>query len=154
MGAPKENKYWTLRTKDGRDPIFDNPDHLWNECVKYFEWVEENPLKEERIFHNAGKITRADVSKMRAMTISGLCLFIGICEKTWDNYRSKKDFLQVITRAERIIYTQKFEGAAGEFLNANIIARDLGLVDKKETDLRSKGERITGFEVTIKKAKQ
>ena len=33
---------------------------------------------------------------------------------------------------KQIIKTQKFEGAAAELLNANIIARDLGLADKKE----------------------
>ena len=66
------------------------------------------------------------------MTIAGMCLYIDICESTWANYREKKDFLVVITRAERYIYDQKFSGASADMLNANIIARDLGLTDKKE----------------------
>lgn len=132
MPAPKKNTYWTLREKDGRDPIFESPEELWDKCVEYFEWVEENPLQEEKIFHNSGEVTRTTISKMRAMTQKGLCLYLGICEKTWANYREKEDFVQVITRAESIIYTQKFEGAAAEFLNANIIARDLGLKDSKD----------------------
>ena len=33
---------------------------------------------------------------------------------------------------EQIIRTQKFEGAAAELLNPNIIARDLGLADRSE----------------------
>lgn len=36
-----------------------------------------------------------------------------------------------MTRVEQIIRQQKFEGAAAELLNPNIIARDLGLADKK-----------------------
>lgn len=132
MPAPQKNTYWTVREKHGRDPIFESPQDLWNLCVEYFEWVESNPLQEEKIFHNAGEITRTTIAKMRAMTIKGLCLYLGICEKTWFNYREKEDFLQVITRAEAIIYTQKFEGAAAEFLNSNIIARDLGLKDSKD----------------------
>ena len=71
---------------------------------------------------------------MRAMSISALCLWIGIDNSTWYEYAKKKDFSDVTTRAERVIYSQKFEGAAAEFLNANIIARDLGLKDKQETE--------------------
>ena len=69
---------------------------------------------------------------MRAMTIAGLCLFLGISHETWSNYRDKKDFIGVTTWAEQIIYNQKFTGAAADMLNANIIARDLGLSDKKD----------------------
>jgi len=31
-----------------------------------------------------------------------------------------------------VIYRQKFEGASADMLNPNIIARDLGLADKKD----------------------
>lgn len=147
MGAPDKNTYWTLREKHGRDPIFESPEELWGKCVEYFDWVEENPLQEEKIFHNSGEVTRTTVSKMRAMTQKGLCLYLGISEETWRNYRIKKDFIEVTTRADAIIYTQKFEGAAAEFLNSNIIARDLGLKDNK--DITSGGEKFNGFKFVI-----
>jgi len=50
--------------------------------------------------------------------------------------RLDDDFVGVTTRAEEVIYNQKFAGAAAGLLNANIIARDLGLSDKK--DINSK----------------
>ena len=50
--------------------------------------------------------------------------------------KNKKDYMSVITRIEETIYNQKFTGAASGFLNPNIIARDLGLVDKKEVENR------------------
>jgi hypothetical protein len=50
------------------------------------------------------------------------------------------DFLQIITRIEDIIYSQKFEGAAVGQFNSNIIARDLKLSD--QTDITSGGEQI------------
>jgi hypothetical protein len=37
-----------------------------------------------------------------------------------------------IERAEAVIYTWKFEGAAANLLNANLVARELGLADKAE----------------------
>ena len=87
---------------------------------------------EEKVFHTNGVITRAEVSKMRAMTIGGLCIFLDIDQTTWGDYRKREDFTPVITRAEEVIRTQKFTGAAAEMLNPNIIARDLGLSDKSE----------------------
>ncbi|HFU7895746.1 TPA: terminase small subunit [Escherichia coli] len=38
--------------------------------------------------------------------------------------RADEDFCGVTTRAEQVIYDQKFSGAAADLLNANIIARD------------------------------
>ena len=66
---------------------------------------------------------------MRAMTIDGLCLFLDIDLKTWANWRNDNDFFPVVARAETVIRSQKFAGAAADLLNPNIIARDLGLKD-------------------------
>lgn len=129
MAAPKGNKFWEARSSHGRKPIFGSPEQLWEACTQYFEWAEENPLWEVRTFAYQGEVTQEPVAKMRAMTISGMCLFLDISEDCWANYRAKEDFVGVTTRAEKIIYNQKFAGAAADLLNANIIARDLGLKD-------------------------
>ena len=128
------NRFWEMRSTHGRNPIFKDSDQLWDACLEYFEWVEENPLKEEKIFSFQGVTHKGTVDKMRAMTIGGLCIFLDICENTWGNYRENKDFLRVITRVERVIRDQKFTGASADLLNSNIIARDLGLRDMKGID--------------------
>lgn len=69
---------------------------------------------------------------MRAMTIGGLCLFLDIDRSTWADYRGKQGFSAIVTRAEETIRDQKFGGAAADLLNANIIARDLGLAERQE----------------------
>jgi len=132
MSAPENNQFWKQRAKHGRDKIFETPELLWESCVEYFQWTEDNPLKEDKVFHNAGTITHAEVNKMRAMTIGGLCIFLDIVITTWENYKDRQDYLDVITRVELIIKNQKFTGAAADLLNPNIIARDLGLADKKD----------------------
>lgn len=43
-------------------------------------------------------------------------------------------FSDVTSRAEDIIYDQKFSGAAADLLNANIIARDLGLKEQSQVE--------------------
>ena len=134
MVAPVGNKFWLARSSHGRNPKFDNPEVLRNACYEYFEWCENNPLYEEKLFHAQGIITKDTITKMRAMTLSGLCLFIDIDLGTWNNYRNNQDFFRVTKEIEQIIYNQKFSGAAADLLNANIIARDLGLVDKQQNE--------------------
>jgi hypothetical protein len=132
MAAPIGNRFWEQRSSHGRAPIFATPDDLFAASCEYFEWVEKNPLYEDRLITFQGAATHEPVAKMRAMTIMGLCIFLDISRATWDNYRQRQDFLAITTRVEDIIRAQKFEGAAAELLNANIIARDLGLADKTE----------------------
>ncbi len=134
MGAPKGNKFWLLRSSHGRNPIFKKPDDLWNASCEYFEWVENNPLLEDRGFAFQGKVTHESFKKMRAMTLLALQLFLDISHTTWDNYKKKEDFIAITTRIERVIRSQKFEGAAAELLNPNIIARELGLSEKNQID--------------------
>jgi hypothetical protein len=126
------NEFWKFRTKHGANKIFSSPKLFWDECLKYFQWCEDHPLQEEKVFHASGEITRANVSKMRAMTLNGLWFFLKISKDTWYNYKKDDGLLEVIHEAEQVIYDQKFSGAAADMLNANIIARDLGLTDKKE----------------------
>lgn len=134
MAPPKGNRFWEARTKHGRDLLFKTPEILWEACCEYFDWTDANPLQEEKGFAFQGEVTRESFGKMRAMTLSGLCLFLDIDENTWRLYREREDFIKVCTRAEKIIYNQKFQGAAADMLNASIIARDLGLKDATSSE--------------------
>ena len=139
MAAPAGNKFWELRAKHGRNPIFPDPETLWVCCCGYFQWCEENPLVEQKVFSASEGIRYAEVTKMRAMTLQGLLFYLGINHQTWENYRNKEDFVEVTRETEAVIYQQKFSGAAADLLNANIIARDLGLADKTELTGRDGG---------------
>lgn len=127
------NRFWEARSSAGPNPKFDGPEKLWNACLEYFQWVEENPLNEAKAFAYEGVVTFKALPKMRAMTINGLCLFLDIAESSWRSWRNDRpDLSSVITRVESVIYEQKFTGAAADLLNPNIIARDLGLADKRQ----------------------
>lgn len=137
--APSGNQFWKLRSKHGRDALFASPEAMQEAAYEYFEWCESSPLMETDF---RGKdATKVDIPKMRAFTMQGLCLYLDcntdyfrqfkqqVSEK---NNQDTKGFTEVITRIEDIIYNQKFTGAAAGFLNANIIARDLGLTEKTD----------------------
>jgi hypothetical protein len=134
MAAPIGNKFWMMRSTHGRNPIFANPEALWNAACEYFEWVHDNPLLEEKVFHSQGVVTKGTVCKMRAMTIQALCFFLDISDEAWSDYCNRQDFVGITTRIKKVIYNQKFTGAAADLLNSNIIARELGLSDKVQNE--------------------
>lgn len=129
MAAPKGNQFWKARTKHGRDKLFSSSEALWEACCEYFQWVEDNPLWDTKVTQYQGEVIDMPVAKMRAMTISGLCLFLDIDRSTWTAWKTEDDFSAIVARAEEVMYSQKLSGAAADLLNANIIARDLGLKD-------------------------
>lgn len=141
MAAPKGNSYYKLvkNWKYGADRKY-TPSQLWDKAVEYFEWVEANPLKEQKAFSSGVTV---DVSKMRAMELQGFCTYANISYSTFKNYSNNKAYLAITTRIKQIMDSQKFTGAAAGLLESNIIARDLKLVDKKEVDNKINGKPLT-----------
>lgn len=134
MAAPLNNNFWTLRSKHGREKIFSDPVILLDAVSEYFEYVDANPwFKNEAIKggDKAGEIVK--LPTQQPYTLKGLCHFLDIQYTTWQDYKERSEFKEVVTRIEDFIYNQKFIGATVGAFNANIIARDLGLVDKKDT---------------------
>jgi len=139
MSAPKGNEFWKNRSKHGRDKIFSSPELFLEESLKYFQWCIDNPFIEVDFRGKDAK--EVYIPKMRPFTWDGLELFLGV--ESLREYKTNpdyKEFSQVIARIGKIIYDQKFSGAAAGFLNPNIIARDLGL--KEQSDVTSGGEKI------------
>ncbi|NKB77633.1 MAG: DNA-packaging protein [Gammaproteobacteria bacterium] len=126
------NEFWKARSSHGRKPKFRSAQKLREACEEYFEWNNENPLYVTELVKFQGTATPYEVPKMRPMTMGGLYEFLDISRDTWNLYKARKGFIAVIEGVEQTIYRQKFEGAAADLLNPNIIARDLGLSDKKE----------------------
>jgi hypothetical protein len=137
MAAPVGNRFWELRLTHGRKHAIETPEELWENFIEYAEWVEANPLIE--IDYRGKDADRVELPKMRPMTKEGFALACGLSEwKTISEWREREGFAQIITRIERHIYDQKLVGAACGFLNANIIARDLGLSDSVKNEVSMK----------------
>lgn len=146
MGAPAGNRFWERRSKHGRDKLFATPDLMWKAAGEYFQWCIDNPLIE---IDFVGKdAIQVEKPKMRAFTLHGLTLYLDCNLQYFGDFKKTcdKDFSLVITRIEQIIYDQKFSGAAAGFLKENLIARDLGLADKKDIEGQIRIEQITGMQ--------
>lgn len=148
MGAPKGNQFWKLAASIGRNKIFSSPENLKASCAEYFETTDKRKwAKKDFIRSGEGAGTVVDLPTDTPYTQSGICLFLGIDEKTWWNYgndQNYKDFFPIVAWANQIIETQQREGALVGAFNAPLIARMHNLADKQE---------ITGNQVkiTIKK---
>lgn len=149
MPAPEGNQFWLARSKHGPNFKYD-AETLWEGSCEYFQWVEDNPLWEDKPFNHQGEVIDNTVAKMRAFTMEGLYTFLDICDGTWSNYRQNNDLMAVAKKVDRIIYNNKFTGAAAGLLNPNIIARDLGLSDKQEVKQEVQLTNLTDEELDRK----
>lgn len=126
------NQLWKRRKTHGRPKKFATPAALWKAACNYFKWCEQNPIWEQVLVTNRGDYRRVNVPHMRAMTIGGLCFYLGISDVTYLKYRSRKGFDEVCSSIDAVIYEQKLTGAAAGLLNPLVIVRELGLKEKSE----------------------
>jgi hypothetical protein len=148
MPAPKGNEYYLL-AKNFVKPKKYQPAALWKKALEYFEWNNAHPLKEEKVFGTGKRMT---VKKMRAMTIIGFCNYACIDRKTYETYEKIEAYLPICVRIKDMIFQQKLEGAAADLLNPSIIAREVGLVDKK--DITTDGESLNNGYYALLKARR
>lgn len=138
------NNYWEFRGKHGTNFAY-TPDQLWEEAVKYFEWVSKKVWNKKEAI-KSGEMTGQliDIPTSTPMSIKGFCLFADISHQTFLNYESNQgsyvDFFEITTRIRAIIESQQFEGATVGAYNPNIIARTLGLTER--TDHTTAGEKL------------
>ena len=143
MGFEKGNEFWKFRTKHGRDRVIKDPVKLEEDANEYFQWCIDNPIMVTELFNTKTGVVEYEKPLRRPFQKDGLALSLGLSGwRLIDNLKKVSvDFLQVITRIESQIYTQKFEGATVGQFNATIVSRDLGLRDNQ--DITSAGEKIT-----------
>ena len=144
MGAPVGNKFWEVRSKHGRDKLFSTPELMWEAACEYFEWCEDNPIIDPRSFGQA--------KVQRPFTMQGLCAYLGCNTAHFRQFKdtSEKDFSTIISKIEETVFRQKFENAVIGVFKENIIARDLGLVDKvdaKNTNVNHNSTEMSPQEV-------
>ena len=138
-----------LKSNGGRPRIFETPEAMMEAALDYFKWSDANPLVEEKAFQFQGAPVMADLNKVRPYTLKAFLLHAGCSTQSWSDYRSRAEFSDIVNAIDDTIRTQKFDGAVAGLMNPNIIARDLGLVDKQ--DLTSSDGSMTpkGVGVTI-----
>lgn len=111
-----------------------SPEELRSGAVEYFDWATTATLKEAKAFAYQGASWVEELDKARPFTERGLAVFLGLTSSRLAMFRSDIDYITVMEWIDDVIWTQKFELAAADLLNANMISKDLGLVDKKQVE--------------------
>lgn len=127
----KGNQVWRLRKKNGSVTKY-QPGELLDKFEEYVDYCLRNPLQELQLVKFKEHYEEADVAKMRAMSVKGFCTFAGISESTFNYYKRKLDLAEEAELIQLYCENAQYEGAAAGLLQHQIVARMIGLADKKE----------------------
>lgn len=139
-----------LRAKKvGRPKAIESPEKLWTLACEYFKEVDENPLSKDDFVKGGEHAGMRLVYRLkRPYTWMGLDNYVfrkGIVHDLSD-YRINAngaygEFRDVVRQIDRVMYEQKFDGAAAGIFHQAIIARELGL--HKDDDLGNRDLKVT-----------
>ena len=125
-------KPWLARATIGAPQLYADPELLRGAILEYFEYIEQNPLTSTKVGFSYGAAVTHEMEHPRAMTKTGLAMFLGITIDALEHWKkSREDLKPIIEWAEKCIWNQKFEAAGAGLLNARIISQELGLADRQ-----------------------
>lgn len=137
MAAPKGNEFWRLRLQHGQLPKIQDPNWFTEKALEYFDNLEENHFTE--VDFRGKDAIEVHLPKVRIPSKQDFALFCGFSEwRSVSEYADRQEFAQIITRIEKTIETAQLQYASAGFAKENIVARVLGLADKKEIELPKK----------------
>ena len=93
-------------------------------------------------------VEHVETIKPRPYTVAGLLAHIGITRYMWEKYKQDENISPACDQIEMIISEQKFAGAAVGLFDKTIMVRDLGLVEKRQTDHSGGVTVISPAEIT------
>jgi hypothetical protein len=105
----------------------------------------DNPLVEVKLFSTKSGIASGDLPKMRPLTVEAFSNWLGITGRVWNNWKTKSHetepyFAETMELIEQNINDQLFQGAATDLLNAAMVTRKLGLIERTEVRTASTAE--------------
>ena len=119
----------------------ETPEKLWQLFLDYIEHERSNPMYKVEYVGKDGNQVKTPLET--PITFEGFECYLqdqGVINDL-GHYSSNlnnayDEYLPIITRVKQNCFVHNFKGASVGLFNANIIARKLGLVDKKETEMK------------------
>lgn len=134
-------------------PLKYQPKELLEKFSEYVEWAKTHPIKvgyTETSTFNTGsdgagtrELSRVEC-KPRLVSVTGFITWLGSSIQWWaqlDNLKRGKEFVDVKTRIRGYCEQYQLEMASTGIFKENIVARMLGLADKK--DVKAAGDMVT-----------
>jgi hypothetical protein len=149
-GEIKIESRYLKKSKIGRERIFAEPEDMLQAAEEYFHFVDTTPFENWEWKNTATGLRKVAVPVRRPYSVGGMMLYFGTTytyllefkkarmaeannpNKSEEERAKAVHFTSIIQWIESCVREQKFDGAAVGHFNANIISRDLGLIDKTE----------------------
>lgn len=132
-----------MRKPCGKPPIYKKPEKLWEDFVRYTDFVDGNPWQTRNASNSihGGNINgmRQDVRVIqRAYTLYGFCAFAGLYK--WADFKKaysvKPGFLEVINAIESVVTAQQVDGALIHQFDGSLVARLNGIADTQINEIK------------------
>lgn len=131
-----------FKAKLGRPPKY-TPGELLKQFEKYIADRQASPIVIGKVTEgqtgNNGTYSETREPHPQLLSIGDFCVFLGTSRNWWNELG--EDFLGVKDYIRTYIETFQLKGATAGIFNANIVARLLGLADKKE--IQATGDNMT-----------
>ena len=116
----------------GRPNLIESPEELEKLANEYMQWVKDNPVMKTITASFQGEISYLKVPHTRGMTQFGLAAHMGIGLRTLQDYGSRDEFSRIYNDAMTYIKHWNADLAMTGEINASLVARLDGHVDKQE----------------------
>ena len=131
------NQWWKLRSKHGRDTLFESPQLLKEAFNEYVEWCEQHPeyaaeWKDKRL---------VKIPLKRVLLLEAFMSYCDTYADWWSEfkgskaYANNKEWGRVMKEIETRIYVDKAIGATNGLLNSNVMIRMLKLSENINMDV-------------------
>lgn len=123
---------------------FDTDEELEAAFESYKKWALENPIKKPEMM-KSGKLQgeQIDILIPRPWSIEDFCIHAGMTSVTWRDWRKTNRYPTILPRIDDEILNQQANGATVDMYNHAIVAKRLGMVDKKEVEVND----VSGYEI-------
>lgn len=113
---------------------------LWKRFRAYVNWVEENPVLQQKHVHYKGKVIPYYESKFRPFLKTEMLRFMKINPAVWSGWKQNRlELKEIIEDIENVIHEQKLIGGYSNQFNTSITAQDLGLTTKLDVETNNIG---------------
>lgn len=133
-------------SKAGRPKKIESPEKMWEYACQYFDEVDGTPFKKQDFIRGGTSAgTKVQLDNIRPYSWAGFETYLikhGIIYKL-DHYRANtndayEEFRDIVSRIDKVMFDNKFEGATVGAFNASIIARDLQLAEITKSEVTAK----------------
>lgn len=120
----------------------ETPEKMWELFLEYVEHEKENPIYKRDYVGKDGK--EVDTPLQVPITFEGFenhLAINGIINDLGDYSKNKEEryseYAPILTRIRNFCFSQNFKGASVNVFNPALIAKKLGLIERKEIDKRN-----------------